>query len=179
VIHTEAKTAKILQDSHDKGVLRKMETQGVFELESKEPSQNWILTHKVDGEVRPFSIACYFAKSNRIDNTEQQLCLKIKDHIFFHKNNSYSIGAAIPIGGHPGDFLTGVKYICRLVNFPFSGVDHIDSETKHRMKRYRGIAVGEFYGLGADGYHVKIHSDELTDIGLPLTASTYLLYTTR
>jgi hypothetical protein len=185
VIHSEAKSAKILQDGQEKGVLKKLDRLGVFELESKAPAQNWILTHKVDGEVRPFSIACYSnsnVKANEGSTQKEptgELCLKIKEHIFFHRSNFYSIGAAVPAGASPGDFSTKMKFICRLVNFPFADLDNVDGETKHKLRRHRGIAVGEIYGLGAEGYHVKIYGDELADIGLPLTASTYLLYTTR
>jgi hypothetical protein len=183
-VHSGAKFAMILQDSQDKGVLRRIDGHGAYELESKNPTQNWFLTHRVDGEIKPFSIACY-EKSNEVAEEEVGgdkkgvLSLKIKDHIFFHAGNSYSIGAAIPSGTSPGDFSFKMKSIVRLVNFPFSVLESVDGETKHQLKRHRGVAVGEIYGLGADGFHVKLYGDELSDIGLPLAASAYLLYTTR
>ena len=177
VIHSEPNLAKILRDQQEKASLEKV-SNGLFKLKGTTESQTWILTSKVDGKIRPFSIACYV--SEKPDEPESgELCLKIKDHIFSHDNKFYSVGGAIPEGISPRDCIIGTRYICRLVNFPFSHIDDIDEETKHQLKRHRGVAVGEIHGLGADGYHVSLYQDELTDIGLQLTASTYLLYTTR
>jgi hypothetical protein len=178
IVHSEGKSAKILQDNKERGMLKKTDSHGIFDLESKGEAtqkENWKLTSKVDGEVRPFSIVCYKVGSKG----HEELDLKIKDHIFSHGNDFYSIGEAVPVGASPRDSISGSKFICRLVNFPFSKIEDVDWETKHRMKRHRGIPVGEIHGLGADGYHVKIYGNELSDIGLPLAASTYLLYTTR
>jgi hypothetical protein len=176
IIHSEAMSAKILQDNHERGVLRKMDKNGTFELEAKQPSgRSWTLTQRVDGEFRPFSIVCY----SKVEADQGELYLKIKDRLFQHQNNFYSVGEAVPAGASPGDYLSGSKYICRLMNFPYSEVDEVDRETRHQMRRHRGIPVGEVRGLGADGYHLKIYGDELADIGLLLTAATYLLYTTR
>lgn len=176
VIHSIAERANILQDNVEKGELKKTGSGEVFEFLAKEESGvgNLRLTNKVDGVLRPFSIVCYSAPDGH-----EAITLKIKDHIFSHKDSFYSIGLAIPIDATPRDLLTGSKFICRLLNFPFSHVDSVDDETKHQMKRHRGVAVGTINGLGADGFHVKIYGKELTDIGIPLTASSYILYTTR
>lgn len=181
VVHDQPDSAKILQDEKEKGRLRKVKT-GVFTLEESGGSNSWMLTHNVDGEIRPFSLACYanergenIAKEPKLSN----LRLKIKDHIFFHNKDSYSIGGAMPEKASPKDIIGGAKYICRLVNFPHTKFEEIDEETRHKMTRHRGVAVGEFFGLGADGYEVKLYSDELNDVGMQLVASTYLLYTTR
>ena len=164
-----------------KATLRKLEGSGIFELETKdEPVDHWILTNKLDGRIKPFSLACYRANKDRgVLLESQEPFLKIRDHLFSHNNKFYSIGEAIPARAPPRNFIQGSKYITRLVNFPFILLDEIDSETKHQMKKFRGIAVAEIFGLGADGFHLKIYGDELADIGLSLTASTYILYTTR
>lgn len=100
--------------------------------------------------------------------------LKINDHIFLGDGNFYMLGG-IPEGGNPKHHLVGSKYICRLTNFPFSHPDQVDAETKNRLKKHRGIPVGEFSGLGANGFHITLEN-ELGKIGLPLAASTYLIY---
>ena len=59
----------------------------------------------------------------------------------------------------------------------------IENENKHhqnlrqKLKRFRGVPVGEASGLGAtpEGHHVKVN-DELDDIGLFLAAISYLMY---
>lgn len=179
VLHSENKSATILQDNQEKAVLKKADIPGAFELIGKDPNQKWKLTNKVDGEFRPFSICCYTEDKKSDDSSKEEPYLKIKYHIFSHGDNFYSVGEALPSDSTPRDHLSGSKYICRLVNFPFSHLDHIDEETRHQMKRHRGIAVGDFYGLGGSGFHVKTYGEELLDVGLPLTASVYLLYTTR
>ncbi len=107
----------------------------------------------------------------------KEYVLKIKDNLFQHGGSFYWLGG-IPEGRPIKAHLIGSKIICRLVNFPFSQVDDVDEETKHQLKRYRGIYVGEFFGLGSSGFHLKL-GNELNDIGLPLVASSYLLYSTR
>lgn len=129
--------------------------------------QEWILNRRINGEIRPFSIVV--SKGN--DSKE---VLKIDDHIFLHNGSFYIIGG-IPEGGIPRHHLVGSKFICRLTNFPFSHPDQVDAETKNRLKRHRGVPVGEFFGLGSNGFHIKLES-ELDGIGLPLAASTYLIY---
>ena len=69
----------------------------------------------------------------------------------------------------------GSKHICRLTNFPFSHPDQIDAEAKNRLKKHRGVSVGEIFGLGSRGFHVKLE-DEVNEIGLPLAACAYLIY---
>lgn len=171
VLHTVADRAKVLQDNEEKGLLRKTGENKVFEFLAKEGGQNLRLTNEVDGALRPFSIVCF--------SSDAEVRLKIKDHIFLHSERFYSVGLAAPVDASQKDLITGSKFICRLVNFPFSQVEGIDEETKHQMKRHRGIAVGSINGLGADGYHVKLYGEELQDVGLPLTTATYILYTTR
>lgn len=187
VVHSEPISAKVLENQEERASLQRIGN-GLFCLRGKDANQTWTLSVKVDGEIRPFSMACYESSTSNkpvqaqqtgIETQYGKLCFKIKDHIFSHNNNFYSIGEAVPDGIPPKDCISGCKYICRLVNFAFSHIDHVDEETKHQMKRYRGVAVGEIGGLGADGYHMKLYGNELADIGLQLAASSYLIYTTR
>jgi len=53
----------------------------------------------------------------------------------------------------------------------------LDHHIKHKLRRYRGVAVGEVSGLGIDGHHVKVEK-ELEGIGLLIAASSYLIYST-
>ncbi|HKW04175.1 MAG TPA: hypothetical protein VJN71_02635 [Nitrososphaerales archaeon] len=185
VVHSEPTSAQILKNQDEIAILQKIGN-GVFALQDRQERENWVLSMKVDGEMRPFSMACYKDGNKPLhilhvgaQPISGELCLRIKDHIFSHNNNFYSIGEAVPEGASARDCISGSKYICRFINFPFSHIDHVDEETKHQMKRYRGIAVGEIGGLGADGYHLILYDNELADIGLQLVASTYLIYTTR
>jgi len=171
------KDAIIYQNESEVGRLL-VEGKGLFKLIGIE-NQSWRLCNKVDGEVRPFSIIVYVSGTAEYlapNTPEEEYVLKIKDHLFQHKGSFYSLGG-IPEGRPAKDHLIGSKTICRLVNFEFSHIDHVDQETKHHLKRFRGIYAGEFFGLGSSGFHVKLEND-LNDIGLPLAASTYLTYST-
>jgi hypothetical protein len=135
-------------------------------------NEKWLLSRKVEGEVRPFSIAAFRTSSDDLKDAEE--VLKIKDHLFVYGGHFYMLGG-IPEGGIPKNNLLGSKYICKLPNFPFSHPDQVDADAKNRLKKHRGVPVGEFFGLGSRGFHVKL-DDELNRIGLPLAASTYLIY---
>jgi hypothetical protein len=74
-------------------------------------------------------------------------------------------------------YLSGPRYISRLDNFPYSDLAEVDHHLKHRLKRFRGVPVGEASGLGTHGHHVKVEK-ELEDVGLIIAASSYLLYST-
>jgi hypothetical protein len=183
VIHSSPRSARILRNQEDEATLQK-EGESSFYLENKVGGQRWKLIAKVAGIVRPFSISCYEMQSDGMkkegdDAPSESLSLRVKDNIFLHNQNFYSIGEALPVDGLQEGHFIGSKPICRLLNFPFSDLDQIDEETKHQMRRHRGIAVGNIHGLGADGYHLELYGEELSDIALPLVACTYLLYTTR
>jgi hypothetical protein len=65
-----------------------------------------------------------------------------------------------------------------LDNFPFSELSDVDYETRSKLiSKFRGAPVGELDGLGKEGHHLRFFN-ELEDIGLPLAASCYLLYST-
>jgi len=179
VLHSEEKSASILLDQQEKATLTKI-GEGSFKLQEKEGNYSWTLTNKVDGEVRPFSIACYENGGNDSNVKLERQTLKIKSRVFSHNGNFYSIGGAIPNNISPKDIIShDKKYVCRLINFPFSNVDHIDEETRHKLRMHKGISVGDIHGLGTNGFHLTLYGNELNDIGLPLSAAAYLLYTTR
>ena len=168
LMHNEAPSARIAVQGKEVAKLAVV-GEGLFSL--TEASKSWLLTRRVDGEVRPFSMAVYRSNDEGGDSND---VLKIKDHIFFHNGRFYVIGGT-PEGTSPKHHMMGSKYICRLQNFPFSHPDQVDAETKHRLKRHRGVPVGEFSGLGSAGFHIGLE-DELNSIQLQLSASIYLMY---
>ena len=123
------------------------------------------LTPKVDGAIRPFSFEV---------SEEGAPILKIKNNLFFHNGQIYvlkNVSEGRPMSQH----ILGSRYISRLVNFPFTKMEDIDPEIRERLNRFRGIEVGELSGFGANGHKVKL-SEELEDIGIPLAAASYLMY---
>ena len=130
----------------------------------------WTLSSRVDGEVRPFSMTV----TGTDGSGAGVAVLTIRDHLFIHGSKFYMVGG-IPRERHAGEFLRGTRFICRLDNFPFLSLAEVDHETKSRLRRYRGEAVGEFGGLGRNGHRVEV-ADELEKIGMPLAAACYLLY---
>jgi hypothetical protein len=122
---------------------------------------------RVDGRMHPFSMT--------IINGSNATILKIVEHLFSFRNQIYIIGG-IPEGKSPKD-IARTKYICRLVNFPFEDVDRIDVHVREKLRRHRGMAVGEISGLGLLGHKVVV-DEELKEIALPLSVASYLLYST-
>jgi hypothetical protein len=144
----------------------------VFEL-SCDDKELWILSKKVDGRIAPFSIMATLESSSANEEKKEQQSLKIRNHLFRYNGNFYMIG--MPEGKATREFNTGAKYIVRLVNFPFSDIDSIDTDIVSRLRRQRGVPVGKIFGLGASGFHAIIEN-ELQEIALPLAASCYLIY---
>lgn len=140
-----------------------------YVLASKD-GREWKMEARVHGEVRPFSLAIFADGSHPSD------VLTISDHLFKHKGKFYMLTNS-PEGRPLADFALGKRYICRLDNFPFSDLREVDHETKGRIDRYRGVPVGEMDGLGTEGHKVTL-SAELEDIGLQLSAASYLIYAT-
>jgi hypothetical protein len=137
----------------------------------------WTLDARVHGEIRPFSMTVSQPIPHEPSHAASgTTVLTIRDHLFLHRGRFYLLGCA-PEGRPLGEFLVGKRYICRLDNFPFLDLTEIDHETRSRLRRFRGPQVGELEGLGKGGHRVRL-SDELEDIGLPLSASCYLLYST-
>jgi hypothetical protein len=126
------------------------------------------LDPKVDGVISPFSSEIY--------NQNEKPVLKIRSGCFSHQNKIY-LFKSLPEGKSMQHHLNGMKYICRLENFPYHNVDEIDRETWQKLGKHRGVDVGSMSGLGTLGHKVSLRI-ELADIGLPLSAASYLLYST-
>jgi hypothetical protein len=125
------------------------------------------LDPRVDGVISPFSSEIY---------DKGKPVLKIKSGVFSHDSKVYmfkSLPEGVSMKGH----LNGIKSVTRLDNFPYKSVGEIDRDTRERLLRYRGVEVGKISGLGTRGHKVVL-DEELSDIGLPLSAASYLLYST-
>jgi hypothetical protein len=153
--------------------IKKGEDQKSFKLIRKNDGLKWTLTKKVHGEFRPFSIAVL---NQNGDNDINKEVLTIREHLFKYGGKFYML-TNHPEGKHWNEYLSGIRYISRRDNFPYSDLMEIDHNIKHELLRYRVVPVGEVSGLGIDGHHVKVEK-ELEDIGLQLAASSYLIYST-
>lgn len=164
LIHDEPEVAKIFSKEKQIGELRNI-SKGLYRLTNG--SKIWILTRRIDNTLLPFSMLISEEKTSKE-------ILKVKDHLFPYDSCFYMVGG-IPESQNPKDHLQGYKYIIRITNFPHTQHEQIDQDTRNRLKRHRGVAVGRIHGLGSKGFYVKLE-DELKDIGLPLAAATYLMY---
>jgi hypothetical protein len=168
--------AKIFLD-HDHGEeiaeIKKGDDQKSFKLIRKNDGQKWTLTKKVHGEFRPFSISVLNQNEDPDINKE---VLTIREHLFKYGGKFYML-TNHPEGKHWNEYLSGIRYISRLDNFPYSDLREIDHHVKHELLRFRGVSVGEVSGLGIQGHHVKL-GKELEVIALQLAASSYLIYST-
>jgi hypothetical protein len=155
------------------------EQQLEYRLMSKRDNHEWVLTNKIDGEHKPFSFS---VKEEEKQKGQIDTLLTVKDNIFEHNGKFYML-ANHPEGKSWHNHInSSVRYISRLENFPYSNISEMDANKhhqnlRHKLKRFRGVPVGEASGLGAtpEGHHVKLN-DELDDIGLFLAAISYLIY---
>jgi len=161
------KDADILQSGK---LIAHLEKENVMEtfLRAEDGSRIFHFDPKVDGVISPFSMTVY--------DKAGKVTLKIRTNCFSHGNQIYMF-KSLPEGKSMKHHLSGSKYICRLLNFPYHDINEIDPETRERLSRHRGVDVGTLSGLGKLKHEVKI-GDELADIGLPLSAASYLLYST-
>jgi len=161
-----------------------------FKLIGRKDNREWVISNKVDGQHRRFSFTINEAKKkeekigkgrNPVLENNNAL-LTIQDNIFQHNDKFYML-ANHPEGKSWDSYINSpVRYISRLDNFPYSSVFEMGEnkyyqDLRHKLKRFRGVPVGEASGLGAtpEGHHVKV-SDELDDIGLFLAATSYLMF---
>lgn len=163
-----------------------------FKLISQKDNREWVLTNKIDGQHRRFSFSVREAQKKekeevnageprRIEEEGNPLLI-IHDNIFVHNGKFYML-ANHPEGKSWHNYVNSpVRYISRLDNFPYSNVSEMHENKYHqnlrdKLKRFRGVPVGEASGLGATpgGHRVKVN-DELDDIGLFLAATSYLMY---
>ena len=158
--------------------IKKGEDQKSFKLLAKDGSE-WLFTKSVHGKFRPFSLTVLSKKQNRDGNKDVDIeVLTIIEHIFKHKDKFYML-TNHPEGKHWNEYLSGPRYISRLDNFPYSDMQELDYHIKHKLRRFRGVSVGEASGLGThEGHHVRIDDNELEDISLLIATSSYLLYST-
>jgi hypothetical protein len=140
-----------------------------FALESARGGA-WDLNPRVQGEIRPFSMNVTSSEDSG------KPVLTIRNHVFFHGGRAYML-TGVPEDVKPADHLLGKRHINRLGQFPFSSLEEIDPETWGRLRMHRGVAVGTIEGLGIEEFRVAL-SEELQDVGLPLAAASYLLYST-
>ena len=165
--------AKIFLDDEEIAKIKNGEDRKSFKLISKDGSR-WILTNNIHGEFRPFSITVLEQIKGKDDASRE--VLTIREHLFKHREKFYML-TNHPEGKHWNEYLSGPRYISRLDNFPYSELAELEHHIRHRLRRFRGIPVGEASGLGIDGHHVRVDK-ELEDIGLLIAASSYLLYST-
>jgi hypothetical protein len=166
-----------------------------FKLISQKDNREWVLTNKIDAQHRRFSFSVREAQKKekeevnageprRKDKGEEERnpLLIIHDNIFVHNGKFYML-ANHPEGKSWHNYVNSpVRYISRLDNFPYSNISEMNENKHHqhlrdKLKRFRGVPVGEASGLGAtpEGHRVKVN-DELDDIGLFLAATSYLMY---
>jgi hypothetical protein len=153
---------------------------GFFVVVDRTSGKTFKMTARVDEEVRPFSMIVYETKGDNqeTDNIiNEKEVLKIKNNLFWHNGNIYLMNS-LPEGELPRDHITGTRFISKLVNFPYNSHQEIDPETWERLGRHRGQQVGELSGLGRTGGHRVKLASELEDIGVPLAAASYLIYST-
>lgn len=161
--------ARILASGSEVGVLKEAPDH-TCTLQA-ESGGRWTLSRKVHGEIRPFSLEAIEHGSEGAKRT-----LTIRNHLFVHKGRVYML-ANSPAGRPLREYLLGRRYICRLDRFPTAKLAEIDRASWGRVRTFRGVPVGEMDGLGTEGHRVKL-AVELEDIGLPLAAACYLLYST-
>jgi hypothetical protein len=163
--------------------IKKRGEQSEFRLLTKNDNREWVLTNKIDGEHRRFSFSIReVEKQQEQGQREKDALLTVRDNIFKHNGMFYML-ANHPEGKSWHNYVNNpVRYISRLDNFPYSDVSEMDENKhhqnlRHKIKRFRGVPVGEASGLGTtpEGHHVKVN-DELDDIGLFLAATSYLMY---
>ena len=146
----------------------------------------WLISNNVNGRARAFSRS--FRKSNKDDNNniatlspnERIDTLTIQDNVFKHNGKFYML-ANHPEGKKWQDHVNSAKrYISRLDNFPYSDLAEVELQhqsLRQKLKRFRGVPVGEASGLGiTEQGHRVIVNNELADIALPLAVASYLMY---
>jgi hypothetical protein len=176
--------AKIFEEEEEVAEIKKEVEKLEFRLLSKKDNHEWVLSNKIDGEHRRFSFSVNEAEKQGggAGRGRKKTLLTIRDNIFEHNGKFYML-ANHPAGKSWQNYVNSpVRYISRLDNFPYSDISKMEENRhhqnlRHKLKRFRGVPVGEASGLGAtpEGHHVKVN-DELDDIGLFLAATSYLMY---
>lgn len=167
--------AKIFVSGEEAGEVRKGE--GPTYVVKTKGVDRWILSRRVHGEIRPFSLEVTALENKQAHGEERGAAsFTIRNHLFEHDGKVYMLTSS-PEGRPLREILLGKRYICRLDNFPIPRLTEMDHESWSKLRRFRGVPVGEMEGIGTEGHHVRLF-EELEDIGLPLAAACYLLYST-
>lgn len=173
--------------------IKKEKNKGSFRLVNLKNGLEWLLANDVHGELRPFSFSIRKVageyrqdKHENIDtkaSQEDKEVFVIREQLFKHKGNFYML-AGHPQGKDWNEHIhTPVRYINRLDDFEvgddlnLSQIDYQDRDLRDKIKRLRGTAVGEAFGLSIEerGHHVRV-DEELADVGLFIAAISYLIY---
>jgi hypothetical protein len=173
--------------------IKKEKNRNSFRLVSLKDGLEWLLANDVHGEPRPFSFSIRRVptadQQDEHDKSDTEASRKdnevfvVREQIFKHNGNFYML-AGHPQGRDWNEHIhSAVRYINRLDDFDvgddldLSQVDYQDRDLRDKIKRLRGIAVGEASGLGIEdqGHHVRI-DEELADVGLFIAAISYLIY---
>ena len=158
--------ATVLSQGHDIAGMRSSDGGTFFLVKSY---GSWKMNPRVHGEIRPFSM-CVTSSEGGGDPV-----LTILNHLFFYRKKAYYL-TGIPEDVRPADHLLGKRHVNRLDTFPFSSLDDVDPETWGRLRMHRGLSVGTIEATESGEYRVTL-SEELEEVGVPLAASSYLLYT--
>ena len=134
-----------------------------------ESDGSWWMEPRVDGEIRPFSMSAVPCAESG------EPALTIRNHLFFHRGKAYFL-TGIPEDVRPADHLLGKRHVNRLDTFPFSSLKDVDPQTWGRLRSHRGVSVGTIEATASGEYRVML-SDELREVGIPLVAASFLLYT--
>lgn len=158
-----------------------------FKLVCLKDGREWLLTNRVQGEYRPFSFSVLRVDKGELgagDDSSGKEMFSIRDSLFRHNNRFYML-ANSPEGKPWQEYARSpVRYISRLDNFPYSHLEELDDrqhqyhhQLRHKLKRFRGVPVGEASGLGTEqkGHRVRV-GDELKGVGLFLAVASYLIY---
>lgn len=154
-----------------------------FRLVSFKDKQEWSLSNIVDGQRRPFSYTVRkTGKSThgKIDRDRIKEVFIVKEQLFKYKGRFYMLASQPEGKSWTGYVKSSTRNISRLDNFPYrdlSDVDQEDYTLRHKIKWFRGASVGDARGFGQEerGHRVRLDK-ELADIGLFITAISYLLY---
>ncbi len=173
VFSQDEEIAEIIKDGHD------------FRLVCHRDGVEWRITNKVHGERRPFSFAVHKSKDDlktiRKDKkgSGDELFV-VRDQLFELDGDIYML-ANLPEGKHWNEHVhSAQRYISRLTDFPYTTLSEIDydhHDLRDKIKRFRGIPVGQASGLAIEekGHHIHL-CDELKSAGLFIAVISYLIY---
>ena len=155
-----------------------------FKLLMLKDGDEWMLTNKVHGELRPFSFSVSKSAKSAHDKFEEKSIgnevFVVRNQLFKHNGKIYML-ACNPEGHDWNEHVhRAVKHVCRLDNISYDDLSQIDyqhRDFRDKIKRLRGTSVGEASGLGMEekGHHVRLDS-ELEGVGIFIAAISYLLY---